>query len=234
MDQSDSEYEKESVNLQEEPNTNEHSQTEHLQNEHLQNELEQTFEENIRYVKTQGGIEVIVVENPNFAKEETDVELQQYKSKDWKKIESLQHQQCNVCNESGIEHRILIHCEEDKRRLGIPIVPANESLKFLYRCCVQGCPFQTIRLKNASAFHAHMQKHSTVSIIDHPNPDFVNFLVSTLIKLGLVTKSGFNSLLKVTLFMYVYPEVVTVSDISLKYFVIFCRNYCKMKFFQKC
>ena len=52
----------------------------------------------------------------------------------------------------------------DFRRLGVPIVPSNENLKFLYKCCASGCPFQTIRyLKNVTAFHNHMQKHENSS-----------------------------------------------------------------------
>ena len=46
-------------------------------------------------------------------------------------------------------------------------MPSNESLKFLYRCCASGCPFQTIRyLRNAAAFHNHIQKHENNSSAD--------------------------------------------------------------------
>ena len=86
--------------------------------------------------------------------------LQLAKPKELEIVKGFQNQKCIGCNDSDIQHRIQVHSEEDKQRLGIPIVPANDNLKFLYRCCVQGCPFQSIRhLKNASAFHAHMQKH---------------------------------------------------------------------------
>ena len=82
-----------------------------------------------------------------------------------KSMKNLQFQSCNLCGENAIEHRLEIHCEEDKQRLGIPVVPANENLRFLYRCCVQGCPFHAIRhLKHAAAFHLHMQKHDPVSL----------------------------------------------------------------------
>ena len=127
----------------------------------------------INFVKADGGkIEVFIVEE-NLDGEEEDIEIRALKPKDANiqnskfNVQSLQKQRCTMCNETGISHRILIHSEEDKRRLGIPIVPSNDSLKFLYRCCATGCPFQTVRyLRNAAAFHNHMLKHGKNSSND--------------------------------------------------------------------
>ena len=108
--------------------------------------------------------------------EQIDVELRGVTSQEnIDVVKSFQQERCQICNESGIEHRILIHSEEDKRRLGIPIVPSNDDLRFLYRCCIHGCPFQTIRyLKSAAAFHVHMQKHETVILF----PSYVDFYLN--------------------------------------------------------
>ena len=133
-------------------------------------------EQMVNFLKTDNGIEVFVMEeNASTAFENTtnksnfnyhceDIELQSLVPKEVNVIKNLQFQRCTLCGKNAVEHRLEIHCEEDKHRLGIPIVPANENLKFLYRCCVQGCPFHTIRhLRHAAAFHVHMQKHDTVS-----------------------------------------------------------------------
>ena len=132
----------------------------------------------VNFLKTDDGIEVFVMEENAAAYQKTtgnksnfnyhceDIELQSLAPKEVNVIKKLQFQRCTLCGENAVEHRLEIHCEEDKHRLGIPIVPANENLKFLYRCCVQGCPFHTIRhLRHAAAFHVHMQKHDTVSLL---------------------------------------------------------------------
>ena len=108
-------------------------------------EPEKTKEDStISYVKAidkkDGKIEVFIVEENLEDTEEEDIELFSLKSKDTNlqsaksNIRNLQKKPCNMCHEPGISHRILVNSEEDKRRLGIPIVPSNESLKFLYRC----------------------------------------------------------------------------------------------------
>jgi len=145
----------------------------------LKTESEKPTEDpTINFVKAidekEGKIEVFIVEENLDGETEEDIELLALKPKDTKNlqnskfnVQNLQKKRCTMCNESGISHRILINSEEDKRRLGIPIVPSNESLKFLYRCCASGCPFQTIRyLRNAAAFHNHIQKHENNSSAD--------------------------------------------------------------------
>ena len=129
-------------------------------------------EQMVNFLKTDNGIEAFVmVENATSPFESSnnyhhqDIELQSLvPKKEVNAIKNLQYQRCSHCGENAVAHRLEIHCEEDKHRLGIPIVPANENLKFLYRCCVPGCPFHSIRhLRHAAHFHQHMRKHDTVS-----------------------------------------------------------------------
>lgn len=92
-------------------------------------------------------------------------------------IESEQEKLCSSCGREALQHRIEIRTEADKRRLGIPLVPSNESLTFLYRCCVPGCPLQTIRhLKHARAFNAHAERHAMV--IQESKPPCISCITS--------------------------------------------------------
>ena len=165
-------------------------------------------EEVIQYIKGDHGFEVIVVEKPAGYDENQDIELQSYKSKDINMIQNLQVQKCAICHLEGLEHRILIHSEEDKTRLGIPIVPANEALKFIYRCCIQGCPFQALRhLKNATAFHMHMQKHAKVIVVFVLKLIFLDFFTKLKAPAryfcGLfMVKFIFQNIVKILLFEY--------------------------------
>jgi hypothetical protein len=111
------------------------------------------------------GLEVLLVEDPDPDQDQDskeDIELMAVKD-NVTDIKAQQQERCAMCGEAALQHRIEIRCEDDKRRLGIPEVPANDKLKFLYRCCVGGCPFQTIRhLRHARAFNYHVNKHDMV------------------------------------------------------------------------
>ncbi len=134
-------------------------------------------EEDVRLMRTEG-TEVLLVENavpskdPNVGdvimtekpfEQEEDLELVAFKQQNADEMKAHQEQKCSICGELAVNHRIVIQDEDDKRRLGIPDVPANADLKFLYRCCVGGCPFHSLRfLRHARSFNFHIDKHDKV------------------------------------------------------------------------
>ncbi len=121
----------------------------------------------IRLMRTEGS-EVLLIENARHESERIgfdveDLELATFKQQSIDDLKMQQEQRCSMCGEAAINHRIEIKDNDDKRRLGIPDVPANGNLRFLYRCCVGGCPFQSIRhLRHARAFNFHIDKHDKV------------------------------------------------------------------------